>query len=178
MSGLCSDHLSLHPSKMYPRSPSQDPILLPCQKVRRQGARGQGRRRRTPAGSTANRWTSENGRRNVFILTVLNANVRLYSYVFLCLNIHSLSQSTIGVVTFHAGLYSSLLSAAVLRCDHDYVQAKEEAKLLHEILKDMVSAVNLMLQVAQQFENIAIRMVAESSILSAATKKMKYLLHG
>jgi hypothetical protein len=67
-----------------------------------------------------------------------------------------------------------LLSAALLRCDHDYAQAKEEAKLLQEVLTDMVSGANIILQIAQQFENVAVRMVAESTILSAATKKIFY----
>ena len=79
-----------------------------------------------------------------------------------------------GIVTFHAGLYSSLLSAALGRCDQDYDQATEEAQLLQEVLMDMVGSVNLVLQISQQFENLAVRMVAESSILSLDTKKRFY----
>jgi len=83
-------------------------------------------------------------------------------------------KSTIDMVTFHAGLYSSLLSAALARCGQDYNQARKEARLLQDILTDMVRNVNTILQIALQFENLAVRMVAASSILSTATKKAFY----
>ena len=74
-------------------------------------------------------------------------------------------------VTFNAGLFSSLLSAASKRCDGDDIMARNEARFLQGLLRETVSSINLGLRIAYQFENIAVRMVQETKILNKQTKK-------
>ncbi len=77
-------------------------------------------------------------------------------------------------VTFRAGLYSSLLSAALKSCNGDQKTAKQEARLIQSTLQGIVSDLNLALLIARQWQNIAVRLVFESNTLSKEVKQNLY----
>ena len=70
----------------------------------------------------------------------------------------------------HGGLFSSLFSAAKKRCASD-ILAKEETLFLQEILRKTVAILNDAARIARQYQNLAVRMVHESTILSPGTKR-------
>jgi len=69
-----------------------------------------------------------------------------------------------------AGLFSSLLSAAIRRCSDD-ASAMQEARFLHEMLRNIVATLNTAARIARQYQDLAVRMVHESGILSLETKR-------
>ena len=77
-------------------------------------------------------------------------------------------------VTFRAGLYSSILSAMLKSSDGDKEAAKREARLIQDVFRSVVSVVNQALFIARQWENIALRLVFESNVLSKKVKKDGY----
>jgi len=77
-------------------------------------------------------------------------------------------------VTFRAGLYSSLLSAALKSCNGDQKTAKQEACLIQSTLQGIVSDLNLALLIARQWQNIAVRLLFESNTLSREIKQNLY----
>jgi len=73
-------------------------------------------------------------------------------------------------VTFHAGLYSSLLAASMKSSNGDQETAKVEAGFLQTTMRTIVSNVNTALRIAKHWQNLAVRMVYESKILDKKTK--------
>ena len=74
------------------------------------------------------------------------------------------------IVTFSAGLFSSILSAF-----SSSASALNDVQYLQELLGQIVKTCNFAIKVASQMENLAIHMVYESSVLSDMTKKYIYI---
>src|SRR3954452_9058551 len=78
------------------------------------------------------------------------------------------------MVTFHCGLYSSLLAAASKHNPGKANKAIQQADFLQNLLRRIVFNMNLALQVARHMENLAVRMVYESNVLDKKTKQLYY----
>jgi len=88
--------------------------------------------------------------------------------------IHFPISLAIETVTFSAGLFSSLLAAAVARNPNDKIVATKQARFLQSLFRHIVFDVNLVLQMARHMENLAVRMVFESKVLDKQTKQLFY----
>jgi hypothetical protein len=67
-----------------------------------------------------------------------------------------------------------LLSAALKSCNGDQETATQEARFLQSTLQGIISDINQALFIARQWENIALRLVFESNILSEEAKRNLY----
>jgi hypothetical protein len=73
------------------------------------------------------------------------------------------------MVTFSSGFFSSILAAAMEgRTDH--IAALKDARIIHGVITGIVDACSLVVSIARDMENIAIRMVVESTVINLATK--------
>src|SRR3954454_9507871 len=78
------------------------------------------------------------------------------------------------MVTFQAGLYSSLLAAALARNSKNEKEASKQARFLQMLLRKITFDLNLVRQIARFMENLAVRLVFESTHLDQKQKQHFY----
>jgi len=82
--------------------------------------------------------------------------------------------TTTEMVTFQAGLYSSLLAAALARNSKNEKEAYRQARFLQMLLRKITFDLNLVRQIARFMENLAVRAVFESMHLDQKQKQLFY----
>lgn len=95
------------------------------------------------------------------------------SFYLISITDNTFLSSCTEIVTFQAGLHSSILSATIAR-NLDPTVAVTQANLLSTLFRRLTFHMNLACQIARNIENIALRLVFESKILSAETKHIFY----